>query len=333
MSRSLGRNLASAVALSILFAVGLAAPNPARAADKVTLRLDWKAYGTHAPFAWALEKGLYRDEGIELQLLEGTGSATGVKLLANESDTFGLVDYAVVATGVDKGMPVKAIFGIMQKGTMAVITMQGTGIKEPKDLAGKRVATSMTGSATQIFPRLLAANRVNAADVTLVRMEGAAKAQAVVAKRVDAQIGFGILEAPQIEALGATPVVLNFADWGVPLMGLGLVANTRTIREQSDLVRRFVRASAKAWQYGTEHPQEVVQALSRRFPLVKEAVAVTQFRLTLPLLLTPATEGKPLGWMAAKDWEGMQEVLHSNKLLENVRPIEGYFTNEFVPAR
>jgi NitT/TauT family transport system substrate-binding protein len=308
-------------------------PPSAAAADTATFRLDWKAYGTHAPFAWALEKGLYRDEGIDLQLLEGTGSATGIKLLANGSDTFALLDFTIVPAGVDKGMSVKGIFGVMQKGTMAIITMQGNGIKEPKDLAGKRVASSVSGSAAQIFPRLLAANGVNAADVTLVRMEGPAKAQAVVAKRVDAQIGFGILEAPQIEALGATPVVLNYADWGVPLMGLGLTANTRTMRENPDLVRRFVRASAKAWQYGVEHPVEVVQALRRHFPLVKEEVAMTQFRLTLPLLVTPATEGKPLGWMAAKDWEGLQDVLHKNKLLDTIRPVGEYFTNEFVPLR
>ncbi len=46
-----------------------------------------------------------------------------------------------------------------------------------------------------------------------------------------------------------------------------------------------------------------------------------------------ALEGKPLGWMAAKDWEAMQEVLHKNKLVENARAVEAYFTNEFVPAR
>ncbi len=333
MSRSPIRIAGLAAVLFALFALGLSAPPAAAAADKATFRLDWRAYGTHAPFAWALENGLYRDEGIDLQLLEGTGSSMGVKLIANESDTFGLLDFSIVVVGADKGIQVKGIFGVMQKGTMAVITMQGSGIKEPKDLAGKRVATSMTGSATQIFPRFLAANGLNPSDVTLVRMEGPAKAQATVAKRVDAQIGFGILEAPQIEALGATPVVFNFADWGVPLMGLGLVSNGRILREKPDMVRRFVRASARAWQYGVEHPKEVLQALSRRFPLMKEEVAMSQFRLTLPLLATPATEGKPLGWMAAKDWEAMQEVLHKNKLIDTIRPVEEYFTNEFLPSR
>jgi len=333
MRRSPVRIMAPVGVLIALSVLGLVSPSRSPGAEKATLRLDWKAYGTHAPFALAMEKGLYRDEGIDLQLLEGTGSSTVVKLIANESDTFGLVDYAIVAAGVDKGMPVKGIFGVMQKGTMAVITTQASGIKGPKDLVGKRVATSMTGSATQIFPTLLAVNGINASDVALVRMEGPAKAQAVVAKRVDAQIGFGVLEAPQIEALGATPLVLNFADWGVGLMGLGLVANTRTIREMPDVVRRFVRASAKAWQYSVDHPKEAVQALSRRFPLVKEELAMTQFRLTLPLLVTAATEGRPLGWMGAKDWEAMQEVLHKNKLVENIRAVETYFTNEFVPVR
>src|SRR5687767_2507668 len=67
-------------------AVMLVASTLAFGADKTTLRLDWKAYGSHAPFALGIDKGMYRDEGIELELAEGTGSGTGVKLIANGSD-------------------------------------------------------------------------------------------------------------------------------------------------------------------------------------------------------------------------------------------------------
>ena len=88
--------LVCAVALSV------AIQSAAADAKKVTLRLDWKAYGVHAPFAWAIDRGLYRDEGLEVELLEGTGSGTGVKLIANGSDTFGLIDYSIVAIGVPR---------------------------------------------------------------------------------------------------------------------------------------------------------------------------------------------------------------------------------------
>jgi NitT/TauT family transport system substrate-binding protein len=167
--------------------------------------------------------------------------------------------------------------------------------------------------------------------VSQVRVEGAAKAQAVVAKRVDGQVGFGILEAPQIAALGAEPVVLNFADWGVPVMGLGLVTNDTLLAQQPDLVRRFVRASAKSWQYALDHQEEAIQALVRRFPGVKSEVAMQQLKLTLPLLATAATKGKPLGWMAESDWEAMQQLLVRSKQIEKARPAPSYFTNDFLP--
>jgi NitT/TauT family transport system substrate-binding protein len=318
--------LVCAVALSV------AIQSAAADAKKVTLRLDWKAYGAHAPFAWAVDRGLYRDEGLEVELLEGTGSGTGVKLIANGSDTFGLIDYSIVAIGVDKGMPVKGIFGVMQKGTLAVITTEEAGIRSPKDLAGKRLASSMSGSGATMFPAFLTVNGLKPDDVAQVRVEGPAKAQAVAAKRVDGQIGFGILEAPSMETLGVKPVVLNFADWGVPLMGLGLVANITTISEQPDVVRRFVRASARAWNHGLLHPKEVVAVLVRRYPLLKEETALRQFELTVPLTSTAATRGKPLGWMASSDWDAMQRLLRETGQVEKVRSAEAYFTNEFVPA-
>ena len=71
----------------------------ALAQDAVTFRLNWYMGGLHVPFYYGKEKGFYKEEGIDLTINEGRGSANTVQVVAAGSDTFGLADSSsVIAT-------------------------------------------------------------------------------------------------------------------------------------------------------------------------------------------------------------------------------------------
>jgi NitT/TauT family transport system substrate-binding protein len=58
-----------------------------------------------------------------------------------------------------------------------------------------------------------------------------------------------------------------------------------------------------------------------------------QLELTLPLLTTEATEGKPFGWMAASDWEKTQDIMVKYTGMPRAIPVEQFYTNDFVGAQ
>ena len=78
-------------ALAMLAAVALGA-SALRAQDAVTFRLNWYLGGLHVPFYYGKERGFYTEEGIDLTINEGRGSANTVQVVAAGSDTFGLAD-------------------------------------------------------------------------------------------------------------------------------------------------------------------------------------------------------------------------------------------------
>ena len=86
--------------LFVALAALLAVASPAAAQDRVSLRLNWLLYGFHTPFYLGIERGYYREAGIELTVGEGQGSARAVQLVAAGSDTFGLSDGASIINGV-----------------------------------------------------------------------------------------------------------------------------------------------------------------------------------------------------------------------------------------
>src|SRR5690348_9855764 len=87
------RSGGNAFALALLLAVGsLAGAARAETPDAATLRLDWTALGYHAPFVLAQQRGYYKDQRLDLKILEGKGSSTGIELVANGADTFAFAD-------------------------------------------------------------------------------------------------------------------------------------------------------------------------------------------------------------------------------------------------
>jgi NitT/TauT family transport system substrate-binding protein len=88
--------------------MSLLAANAAQAQDKVTFRLNWLLYGFHTPFYLGLERGYYKDEGIDLTIGEGQGSVRAVQTVGAKGDMFGLADGGSIVGGVTKGAPVPA---------------------------------------------------------------------------------------------------------------------------------------------------------------------------------------------------------------------------------
>ena len=116
ISRSMWTAFTVVAALSVV--------GPAQAADDVTFRLDWKVYGTHAPFFIAEKQGFFKNEGLNVAIKEGGGSSKVVKLMGAGTDTFAFAAGVSTLQGVTRGIPVKSVYGIMQKSPLAVISLK-----------------------------------------------------------------------------------------------------------------------------------------------------------------------------------------------------------------
>src|SRR5215216_2821516 len=150
-------------ALALLAASTMAAA----AQDAVTFRLNWYMGGLHVPFYYGKERGFYKDEGIDLTINEGRGSANTVQVVAAGSDTFGLADSSSVIATAAKGAEVKSVMSLLNSTGFSVVSLASTGIKTPKDLEGKRLAVSPGDPLGQLFQALAAVNKLDTSRITL----------------------------------------------------------------------------------------------------------------------------------------------------------------------
>ena len=106
---------------------------------RATLRLDFVAAPSHIPFVYGVERGIYAEHGIDLTVLEGTGSAVTLQVVASGADDFGFVDGGVYALGAADGVPVASIMTVIQENPADLLFFCDQDIEEPEDLAGKTI--------------------------------------------------------------------------------------------------------------------------------------------------------------------------------------------------
>lgn len=324
-----------AMLLLAALAVAGAWPAAAPAAEKATLRLDWRLVGYHLPFHWAQVKGYYGQEGIDLAIGEGTGSGTTVQIMSANKDTFGFADATVMANGVAKGMQLKAVAAPLPLTAWAYVSYEAAGIKSPKDLVGKAVAVV---PAHETLHQLFLERHNIPGDKVLRRVATPQTRNVMFAeKKVEAFLSIIIgspLDFVVKEKQGGEKVsFLRFSDWGVNAMGYAVMVHNQTLAEKPALVKGFLRATRRAWAEIPANLDEALRVAVRQSPAGQgheEAIRLG-FLESQKLMQTANTQGKPWGWMAEADWDQTQKVLLSTKQIEKALPLDQYYTNGLLP--
>ncbi|HTS91828.1 MAG TPA: ABC transporter substrate-binding protein [Stellaceae bacterium] len=323
MLRTALRALAAAAALTTL-------AFPAVAADQVSLRFNWYLGGLHTPFYLGKERGYYAQEGIDITLNEGRGSANTVQVVAAGSDTFGMADAGSLMLVAAKGGEVQAVMSLLNTSGFGVISLAETGIKTPSDLEGKRLAVTAGDALTQLFPAIVKSNHLDMSKITLVQVDPAGKVVSVLEKRADALLGGIDDQFFLIKYKGFNPVAMRFADTGANTIGMTILATNETVTKRADMVRRFVKATQRSWEAARSEPDAAVAAALKSKPDLNAQSTKDQLLMDLSLLASPATAGKPVGWGADSDWETTKKLLAEYRDLKTDKPASAFYTNEFI---
>lgn len=311
--------------------------HPARAAGpeglkKVSLRLAFNYNGHRSPYLLAVDKGFYREVGLDVEVLEGKGVTSSMQLVASKQDTFTIVDPPSLMLGVAQGMPMKQVAQLYQTSPNALISWKDQGITRPADLAGKSVATLQGDTTTTMLYALLAKNKVDRGSVQIVASDGGTRNQSFLAKRTQAITGF--TNDSFIGLSDLTDNALNFfpySDFGVDTMGDGIATHTDTLASSPDLVRGFVRASIRAYEYALANPEEAVASLVKRSPSLKPKVEVAKLKATASLLQAKGGAKQPVGFCDKARWESAQALMAEfGGLSKTVPDVSVLYTNQFV---
>lgn len=318
------------IAAGSLVASGLAFAATAQAQTPMTFQLNWVAGGANAGFASAVGEGYYKDAGLNVTLVQGNGSGNTVQLVASGRALIGYADAVAIMQLVAKGAPLKVISTVYQSNPNEVSALKKTGIKSIKDLAGKKVGVPSGSSQTTMLPLFLRANNLKESDMTLLNMPPTAMVPALLQGQVDAILGSMDAYQIQLEAQGAELDNFRFADYGVPTVSTSIFANETYLKDNAEVVKKFVAASLKGWDFAIKNPEKAVKNLKAVFPEMNEKLAAAELAAIGPLFCSGGA--KFIGKAEDAHWTRSQALLSEVGLLPAGQDPKGYYSNAFLPA-
>lgn len=271
-------------------AFGLQGLSPVSAQDlaDASLRLKWLTQAQFAGFYVALEKGYYKDEGINLTINPGGPNLLTENLVATGADTFGLsggTDSVFAAR--DKGLPIVSI-GVAHQVTPFVFVSHKDGpVQSVADFKGKTATTWFTG-ANHVLSAMLSKAGTSPSDVDIQPQQ--VSVTPFVDKQVEIVTATRYNELYVInERVGKDNLNLFVPeDSGVSFPRDTLIVSEQTAAEKPELVTKFLRASVKGWKEAFANEAEAIDIIMKISPTLDRA----QQEFMLKEVKTLMTAGK-----------------------------------------
>ena len=336
----------SMLAFSLVCGVFLIASPSAAPAQTVEVRtqLGWLRNGEFAPIMVAEAKGFFAEEGIKHRILDGGPGKNPVPIVGVGQAHFGITaggNAVFQARLAPDPVDVIAVGTLLQRGPYSYITLASPGdpAPKPKDLEGKVLGIQSDGD---IFIKAFA--QKHNLDLAKIKIETVqANAEPLLVGRVDFFSGWITNQTFQIEQEAAKPdasprlrgktwKAISYFEYGVPSYSDVIFTTGKIVRENPDLVRRYLRAVARGMQYILDHPDETVQLVANFPEQVEKADKLAwRWKIQNALFVSEDTRKNGLLWMNARVWEEMMAFYKEYERIPRVIPTAEMMTNAFLP--
>lgn len=223
--------------------------------EKVTLQLRWMPQFQFAGYFMAKEKGFYRDEGIDVSIIPGNGNRTQImeEVLSGRAD-FGIGNSGLVLASM-KSQPITVVADIFQRSASVMIVRPGLE-KSIADLSNRNLALRSLEDNPELYAVF---NSFGIEPSSLPKLSTATYGfDEFITGKADAINAYLSNEPYLLQKEGIDFRLIDPEKYGIDFYGDALFARSSYVKNHTELVKRFVRASLKGWIYALEHEEEAI---------------------------------------------------------------------------
>jgi NitT/TauT family transport system substrate-binding protein len=298
---------------------------PARAATKLRVLTNWFAEAEHGGFYQAQATGLYQQAGLDVELRQGNAQLNGMQLLlGGEADIIMSYDITIL-NSAEKGAPVKAFFTSFQFDLIGLMTRPD--VNSLAEVKGRKVYFGANGYSSY-WPWLK--QRFGYTD-DMAAPKGP-NLQTFFNDPSSAVAGYLTAE-PYLAVERNVPVkFFLFAEEGYPPYANTMVTTTAFLKDNSDAVASFTRASVEGWKNYLRDPSAgnaLIKQMNPRMPDEHIAYSLEKMREV------KAVEGGDaatlgIGIMTEARWRKTRDFLVQSNLLKADTDWRGVFTTDYI---
>lgn len=331
------------LAASLAGLLGLAAPTGAALGEDrnlvpVSFVLNWKYQGPQSLFFMAKDKGYFAQEGLDVTLDQGEGSAAAITKVASGAYDAGFGDLnALIALAAEKPQDAPVAVYVMYNNPPFTIAVRAdSDITGPKDLEGKTLGGPASDAALKLFPAFAGIAQIDTSTVEITNMQPNLREQMLQRGQVDGIFGYVNTIAFSAKSAGMDPDAdfrfINYGDFGMDLYSNAVVVSKSFLEEHPEAVRGLVAAINRGLKDMIADPQGSVTYVMEREPLLNADVEAERTVATLKMEMSNP-EARDIG-LGAVDPERLAraiDIIVAAQGLPRTPQISEIYTDAFLP--
>ena len=325
----------TSLTFAALIVGALAVVGEAQAQTKpVTFSLDFRALGRHAAWYVALDKGYYKNAGLEVTIIPSQGTAQAIQSVESNAAQYAFSDVAgLVAARANSAATAKMVAVIYQKAPYAIFSLRsGANVTEPKQLENLEIASGAGSFTQKVIEAFMNSKGLKADTVKFTNIDPAARVGMLAAKKIPAIETFAMSLPGVIKAVGATEAqMFLLADHGLALYSNGILVREDYLKANGAQVKAFVKASLDGWRDTVANPKEAADIVVKHIKGLDPEVVLQEIAIVNSLVVTPDTRAKGLGSIDPKLMTASVDLIATNTGAAGKVAAKDAFDASFLP--
>ena len=291
--------------------------------QKVTLQLKWLPQSQFMGYYVAKEKGYYKDEGIDIEILPGGSDIIPEQQVYNGVADIGVTWVSSLLKYQSQGWELTHVAQIFQKSALLLVSKASAGINGPADLKGKKVGSWFGGNEYEIFA-LLEANGIDRdKDLKLVQQDYTMNQ--ILKGEIDAASAmtyneYGLLLESGLKDTDLKTIDMN--DAGVAMLEDCLFVKSDWIAANKDLYVRFLKASIKGWADACADPEAAGKTVFDADQSVSLEHQIYMAKEIAKLVVPEGFDPAKIGYTDMKAIQQTADLAHKYGLLKDPAKID-----------
>lgn len=310
-----------------------AATEPAADPVTVKLQLKWVPQAQFAGYFVAQDKGYYKEEGLNVEILPGGPDIVPEQQVAGGSADIGVGWVASLLPSLEQGMPLVQIAQIYQKSGLVLVSKKSAGINSAADLKGKKVGNWMGGNEFELLALFDKYKFDPNKDLSFTK-QGFTMDQ-FLGDQIDVASAMTYNEYQVVLESGVKAEDLNVIDMnteGVAMLEDNLFANKEWLAENKETAAKFVRASLKGWKDAIADPAAAVDSVMKQ---AEDGSTTKEHQLTMmtevaKLILPEGFDSAKMGYTDAAAFQQTADISQKFGVIKEPAKVDEAYTNEIV---